>query len=165
MKNTNDNYKKDVLIAALEERYEAMRIIRERVQNIGVWALGFMVAVAGWISQSDSFIALEWKFFYLIALGVAFWALRFRYLSDLKKGFSIQQRVVVRLEKALGLYTPKTFDDLEDPIYPKKWEQAGNAEGDGKFFSSTYLLLYIGFAILAFAMFLQSEHNSFICLF
>ncbi len=165
MKDASYTDKKDILIAALEERYEAMRVIRERVQGVGVWALGLMVAASGWLVQSDAFIAPGRTLFYLIALGVVLWALRFKYFGDLQKGFSAQQRVAVRLEKALGLYTPGAFDEEEDSIYPKKWEQAGSANSDGMFFSSTYLLLYIGVVILALALLLQSEYTFLFCWF
>ncbi len=158
MKEANHSDKKDILIAALEERYEAIRVIRERVQSIGLWALGFMLAATGWLVQSDVFISPKQKLFYTVALGVAFLALRFKYLDDLQKGFAAQQRVAVRLEKTLGLYTSGVFDESGESIYPQKWEQAGNDNGDGKFFTSTYLLLYIGIAILALAILLQPNH-------
>jgi nitrogen fixation-related uncharacterized protein len=161
MKDASHSDKKEILVAALQERYEAMRVIRERVQSIGLWSLGIMLAAAGWLMQSETFIAPKQKLLYIIALGVAFWALRFKYLDDLEKGFSKQQRVAVRIEKALGLYTPGEFDEEEKPIYPQEWEKAGSEGGNGKFFASTYLLLYIGVAILALAILLQPEYHNF----
>lgn len=165
MKGASNIDKKNILIAALGERYEAMRVIRDRVQNIGVWALGIMLAASGWLVQSEVFIAPGRLLLYLLALGVVLWALRFRYLGDLQKGFSEQQRVTVRLEKALGLYMPGVFDDEADSIYPKKWEQSGRVGSDGKFFSGTYLLLYIGVVILAISLSLQSENTFLFCWF
>lgn len=141
--------KKDVLISALEERYKALHVIRERVQSIGVWALGLMTAAAGWLLQGDIWLNPGRKFLYLVVLGITFWALRFKYLEDLQKGFVSQLQVAVRIEEALGLYESGVFDRLKKPIYPTKWKKAGGKHGDGKFFSSTYLLLYIGIAILA----------------
>jgi hypothetical protein len=162
MKDVTHSDKKDILIAALEERYEAMRVIRERVQSVGVWALGLMVATAGWLIQAGIVLTSEQKLLYVIALGVAFWALRFKYLDDLTRGFSAQQRVAVRIERALCLYAPGVFDDSDESIYPQKWEQAGSTNGDGKFFASTYLLLYIGIAILMLTILLQPEHQMFV---
>src|SRR3989338_7046848 len=109
MKEANHSDKKDILIAALEERYEAMRVIRERVQSIGIWSLGLMLAAAGWLIQSDSFVSPERKLLYLFGVGAAFIALRFKYLDDLERGFEGQQKIAVRLERALGLYTPGVF--------------------------------------------------------
>ena len=120
MKEANQSDKKDILIAALGERYEAMRVIRERVQSIGLWALGLMLAAAGWLVQSDVLILPKQKLLYIAALGVALWALRFKYLDDLHKGFSAQQRVAARLEKTLGLYTSRIFDDSGESILPPK---------------------------------------------
>jgi hypothetical protein len=157
MKKFSQTYKKDILIAALEERYEAMHVIRERVQSICVWTLGLMVTAAGWLMQNDIFIPPSRILFYLVALCVVLWTLRFKYLSDLQRGFSSQQRVAARLESALSLYTPGVFDKAKDSIYPKRWEHAGSGNSEGKFFSSTYLLLYIGVVILSLALMFQAD--------
>lgn len=158
MKDINSSDKKDILLAALEERYSAMRIIRERVQVVSVWALGLMVATAGWLVQSNMPIKFEHKVLYVMVLGVSFWVLRFKYFNDLQKGFLSQQRVTIRIEKSLGLYTPGLFDDKNDTIFPIKWECAGDNDGNGKFFASTYLMLYVGIIILVLAILFQPDH-------
>jgi|GEM_PF-3107883 len=90
-----------------------------------------------------------------------FYALRFRYLEDLKRGFKKQQQVAVRLEKALGMYEPNFFDkNEEDPIYPKAWQDAGNKDGNGKFFQSTHLLLYVGFVFLVLSIILTCVEDN-----
>lgn len=140
--------KNNTLIAALNERYNAMRTIRDRVQSVGIWALGLFLGAGGWLIQSQTSLTLSQKLLYMAGLAVAVWVLRFKYLKDLEDGFKSQQRAAVRLEKALGLFSPGVFDDSEEGVYPPKWELAGNSKGEGNFFTSSYLLLYVGAAFL-----------------
>ncbi|MDB5224821.1 MAG: hypothetical protein JWO43_443 [Candidatus Adlerbacteria bacterium] len=133
-----------VLLAALSERYESLRTIRERVQSIGVWALGLLLGIGGWLIQSETTLTSFQKTFYILGILAAFAVLRFKYLEDLSVGFKSQQKITTRLEKALGLFTPGIFDSDTTSIYPQKWEKAGTAEGSGNFFETTYILLYIG---------------------
>jgi hypothetical protein len=133
-----------ILLAALAERYNAQHIIRERVQNIGVWALGLLLGAGGWLIQSGVELSPLKKLIFIIGILIAFIALRFKYISDLQIGFKSQQVRAARIEKTLGLFTPGIFDSETDSIYPTKWEQAGAGKGSGKFFDTTYLLLYIG---------------------
>ncbi len=140
--------KVSILLAALDERYKSMHMIRERVQSTGVWALGLLVAAGGALLQSGVVLPSEQVLLYVIGTLIAFGILRFRYLEDLQKGFKSQQRVTVRLEQSLGLFTPGVFDDDSKSVYPEDWKRAGNGEGGGKFFETTYLLLYVGVAFL-----------------
>jgi hypothetical protein len=155
--------KVDILISALEERYSSVHRIRDRVQSIGIWAIGLLLGAGGWILQSGITYTSGQKFLVLLGVVAAFVVLRFVYLADLQKGFRTQQSVVVRLEKALGLFTPDVFDKTSEPIYPKKWEHAGSHEGSGKFFVATYTLLYVGVAFLILVIlfsgaFVQQPH-------
>ena len=144
----DDNKKADVLLSALEERYGSIHKIRERVQSVGIWTLGLLLGAGGWLIQSEIVLTGLQKTLAILGITAAFVVLRFVYLGDLRKGFKGQQRAAVRLEKALGLFAPGAFNNSEEPIYPKSWEKSGTEEGDGKFFGSTYALLYVGVAFL-----------------
>ena len=141
-----------ILLAALQERYEALRAIRSRVEGLGLWVLGLLLSAAAWIVQSDIIIPKDDKTAYIVALTVAFVILRFKYLRDLSKGFKSQLRVAVNIETALKLYEPGFFDGGKKSIYPNEWAEAGTRIGGGQFFKSTYYLLYVGFGFLAFAI-------------
>lgn len=157
-----DNEQKvSILVSGLEERYKSIHAIRDCIQNICVWALGLMLAASGWLIQSDVQFTSCQKFLYIVGIVVAFWALRFNFLADLYKGFQSQQRVAVRLEKSLGMFAPKVFDDEETTLYPKEWESAGSSNGGGRFFASTYLLLYIGVAALILAILMHDGGHGF----
>ncbi len=155
MKDSDSSKKTDVLIAALNERYSSTKAIRERVQNIGIWALGLLATAGAWVLQSGVVLSPERKFMYLIGIGIAVIVLRHVYLQDLHVGFKGQQKAAVRIETALGLYDVGIFDDEKESVYPEKWKKAGTDGGDGSFFSSTYVLLYLGAAFLAVAIVLS----------
>ena len=147
----NDN-KTDILLAALDERYKSIHAIRERVQSIGVWALGILFGTGGWLIQSGVALSSFEKGIYLFGVVVAFIVLRFYYLEDLCKGFKNQLRITARLEKTLGLFSPNFFDSSDTPIYPKEWEKSGTQEGNGNFFYASYLLIYVGIVFLVIAI-------------
>ena len=149
---TADEHKTQILIAALEERYKAIHIIRDRVQSIGIWSLGLLLGASAWIIQSEQGLDPFKKTIYIIGALSAAAVLRFDYLEDLKRGFKGQQRVAARLEKALGLYDSGKFDASGESIYPKEWERAGTETGNGKFFATTYNLLYVSVGLLVIAI-------------
>lgn len=148
----NDEQKIQVLIAALEERYQAMRAIRERVQSIGLWILGLLAGAGGWLLQSETELSLTEQTISVLGLAIGLLALRFWYLADLKRGFAGQQRVAATIEEALGLYSPGALGLADRSIYPASWREAGKLAGKGQFFASTYGLLYVGAGFLTIVL-------------
>lgn len=140
----DDGQKVDVLLAALAERYGALRTVRERVQSIGIWALGLLVAAGGWLIQTEEDLTCPERWIAVLGLVGAVAVLRCVYLADLQRGFAAQQRTAAKLEAALGLYDVGVFDRSDAPIYPPSWANAGEEKGSGRFFVSTYALLYVG---------------------
>ena len=135
-----------ILLALLNRRYESIEKIRERVYNISIWTLGVFLGAAGLIVQGN--IQLDWpaKIFAALAETFAMVAVMF-YLKDLEKGFRNQFRVTIQLEKALGLSEPGAFG-LDKGLLPPEWAEAGTKKAKGRFFRNTYLLLYLGAALL-----------------
>lgn len=150
----NDEQKVAVLLAALAERYHAMRTIRERVQSIGLWVLGLLAAAGGWLIQSKTELSDNERWIGIVGLAAALLALRFWYLADLQKGFAGQQRVAATIERALGLFEPGALGLIDAAIYPASWNDAGRKDGKGRFFSSSYALLYVGVSFLAAVLFM-----------
>lgn len=144
--------KTDILIAALNERYESLRTIRERAQNVALTTLGLMLGAAGWLIQSDKMFACLEKAVAIGGLVAALAVLRFVYLRDLRVGFQGQQRTAARLETALQLYSPGSFVEDAEPLYPASWASAGTEEGSGRFFVSMHILIYVGAAFLIFCI-------------
>ncbi len=150
MKLKKDNT--EVLLFALKERYESQHKIRDRVQSIGIWSLGLLLAASGWLMQEETILTFYQKLFMGLGVIVGFIILRYVYLADLYKGFCSQQRVAVRLEKILGFYTKGVYDNSNKTIFPKEWISAGYSNSGGKFFDSTYLFLFIGGVFLVLAI-------------
>lgn len=150
--NLDKDNKVSILLSALEERHTSLHAIRERAENIGIWSLGILLGAGGWLLQSQDALTNLQKLTMVLGATIAFWTLRFIYLKDLQIGFKNQQCIIVRLEKALGFFTPHIFDDLDEPIYPMSWQKAGTEDGDGKFFHSVYILLYVGIAFLVISI-------------
>ncbi|WP_296167499.1 hypothetical protein [uncultured Brevundimonas sp.] len=148
----DDGKKADVLLAALGERYSALRAIRERVQSIGIASLGLQAAAGGWLLQTDDGLTSSEVWVCLLGLIGAVLVLRGVYLADLQKGFSAQQRTAVKLETALGLFEVDVFDRSGSPMYPASWARAGEDTGSGRFFATTFALIYLGAAFLGLAM-------------
>lgn len=149
--------KVSILLAALEERYKSIHTIRERVQSTGVWALGLLVAASGTLFQSEINLPLPITIFCVIGVLFSLGVLRFMYLENLERGFNKQLRVAVRLEKALGLFSVGIFDNEDTSVYPDEWKNAGSGKGAGKFFETTYLLLYAGTGFLLASIIVASS--------
>ncbi len=153
------NKKIDILLHSLSERYNSLHKIRGRVQGIGIWSLGVMVGICGWLLKGDIILNIFQKTIYILAAIGAFLVIRFLYLNDLKKGFKSQQRVAVKIEKSLKLFEPGFFL-TGDSIFPMKWLDAGTNEGEGKFFQTTYILLYIGILFVVLSILFNGVNNN-----
>lgn len=146
------NKKIDILISALEERYNAQHLIRKRVQDVGLWVLGILAVASGWVITNTCSINLKNGFLFILFSVLCYMILKYHYLEDLNRGFKKQQRVTVKIEELLGFYEPNFFKEDSSALYPDSWKNAGTKKGDGGFFETTYYLLYLGFGILIFSI-------------
>jgi hypothetical protein len=152
---TDHALKSEILLAALSERYEALRVIRERVQTTGLTVIGLLLGAGGWLIQSDKLFSCAEKIVATAGVLAAIAVLRWVYFSDLYKGFSSQQRVAATIENELGLFTPGALGGTE-AIYPETWSRAGQENGPGGFFSATYWMLLVGTAFLIVTIWVSS---------
>lgn len=146
--NLNNKQNNEILLVVLKERYESVHKIRERVQTVSIWSLGLLLGASGWIIQSKTKFNFQQQVFSISGIILSFIVFRFMFLEDLLKGFRSQQQTMVRIEKALGLFTPNTFNKSKEAIYPKSWEDVGKLGCEGKFFNSTFYLIYVGIILL-----------------
>jgi len=149
--------KVSILVSALEARYHALDAIRDRTQSICIWALGLLLAAAGWLVQTNVILGDDQTAVFCIGVAASWVVLRLVFLADLRRGFKAQQRVAAGLEVLLGLYAPHRFGPESEAAYPEVWRQAGSKSGRGRFFQSTYLLLDLGLVMLLVAILSRSE--------
>lgn len=113
-----------------------------------------MIAASGWIVGLNEPLVKQEKCLIIFAVIIGFSVLRFFYLSDLNKGFWNQQKVIIKLEKILGLYEDAFYSE-SGSIYPENWAVTGGKEGPGNFIFSTNLLIYTGVGIFVFSLLIR----------
>ncbi len=148
----DENSKINILLSALQERYNAQHIIRKRVQETGIWILGILTVASGWVITNSYFINIKNGIIFIIFSILCYVVVKYHYLSDLNKGFKGQQRITSKIEKQLGFYDKDFFGTDSGSLYPEIWLNSGTEKGEGKFFMTTYYLLYLGFGVLIFSI-------------
>jgi hypothetical protein len=149
--------KVSVLISALEARYHALDAIRDRTQAVCIWALGLLLAAAGWLIAKGQILSADQTVVASLGVAATWIVLRLVFLADLQRGFRAQQKVAAGLEDALGFYAPGRFGPGSEALFPEVWRQAGTKGGRGRFFQSTYLLLDFGLLMLLTAILSRSD--------
>lgn len=129
---------KETLLQGLQERYSAIRTIRERVYNITIWSLGVLLALGWGIVQMEKDYNCLYKVFFIIILLSASLVLYYFYLKDLELGFYKQREIAGKLEKELWFFTKTKY---RDSLYPEEWMTPKK----GHFFRNSYIV--IGFWI------------------
>jgi len=141
-------YKTDILLNALSERYKSIHLIRERIQTVSIWILGLLIAGAAWVYQSNIyFTQIELLGILITIIFIWFCVYKF-YLSDLVKGFNGQRKIAAKIEKNLGFYSKRYFSEEEESLYSEEWKNSGKEKSEGRFVRNTYFLLAIGFILL-----------------
>ena len=82
--DVNVQQKIEILLVVLQERYNSLHIIRERVQSISLWILGILLSASGWLFQADIYITYEQKILYTTLLLGIWYILTKLYFSDLE---------------------------------------------------------------------------------
>src|SRR3989339_1786543 len=145
--DVNVQQKIEILLVVLQERYNSLHIIRERVQSISLWILGILLSASGWLFQADIYITYEQKILYTTLLLGIWYILKKLYFSDLEKGFNNQRQILAKIEDSLGLYKKSYYNNSEDTLYPKEWRHSGEKGSEGRFFQNTYNLIAVSFGI------------------
>lgn len=148
--NISDDKQVDVLLHALTERYSSIHIIRERLQNLGIWTLGILFAASGWLFQSDVYLYAHEQIILLTILVALVFVLFSTYIKDLEQGFKNQLQVAAKIEDELGLYSEDKL--TKKPLYPLSWKSAGTEMKEGKYFDTNRTLILTGALVLSLAI-------------
>lgn len=110
----------EILLKCLDERYQAIHTIRERLQNISIRILWILFWCSWFLFQANMYICRFEKILILLVIRISFYILQKYYIEDLKKWFNTQRKVAAEIEKSLWLYKPWEFSDDKKTIYPKE---------------------------------------------
>lgn len=154
----SNDLKIQILISALEERYRAQHIIRERTYKFCTWTLGVFLIVGGWFATGNATLDGQISVVLAVSLVIIVMIVRRTFLRDLEIGFNGQMRAAANLEEMLHLYDPAYFGSDKTEIYPPAWRNAGTSQHGGNFFRVNFLLLYVGTAALLISWIVNYLH-------
>ena len=118
MNQLNDDQKVSVLLAILQERYNASHKIRERSIKFTLWISGMAIGL-GWLLISQKSLFLPQRIA-LTLLILALFAGTLYFLMGLRRGFQKNREVTINCERALGMHDDGVFSS-DDPLLPKEY--------------------------------------------
>ena len=108
----------DILLAQLEERYEALYKMRDRSMQFVLWILGLGLGMS-WLLINKETFTLEQKILIsilLIVLGVT----TLYFVCSIGRGFNVTRQIIIKLETSLKLYD-KNYYNISDSILPQEY--------------------------------------------
>lgn len=126
------------LLSALQERYNSMHNMRERVQNISLRLLWILLGVSWWIAQSNILFNCDEKIVIVLFIIVLIFIF-YKYFEDLKEWIIKQKEIASKIEEKLWFFS------WEDSIYPQKRKEKST---EWPFLKSHYLMLWFWFFLL-----------------
>lgn len=140
----NDDQKIPVLLAVLQERYNASHKIRERSIKFTLWISGMAIGL-GWLLISHKSLFLPQRIA-LTLLIVAFFAGTFYFLMGLRRGFQKNREATINCEHALGLHEDGFFLSA-GPLLPTEYTRTKRKWSDH--FHTLYVwIILIGVSLL-----------------
>lgn len=140
----NTDQRLRVLLAELQERYNASHKIRERSAHFTLWLSGMAIGL-GWLLITQTALTLSQR----IALTLFIFALfggAVYFIIALHKGFLKNREAMIKIEKALGLYEPG-FYLPETPLLPEEYKRPKRKWSNH--FSTLYIwLIIVGLSLL-----------------
>jgi hypothetical protein len=112
------NEKTPILLAVRGTTQESLREMRARVFSIVSTAITLFTVFIGWFVQRSAKTSLPETLLFICII-LMFWIGNLLILIDIRRGYIKTMGISVRVEKALGLYEAKVFD--EEPIFPSSY--------------------------------------------
>lgn len=142
-----DDQKHQTLLAALQERYNASHNMRERSIQFTLWISGMAIPI-GWLLISQQQLALVQKLaltLFIVALfGGTAW-----FMLGLKRGFLKNREVMIRCERALGMYETGVYL-ADSPLLSAEYCST-NRKWSDHFSTLTVWLLTVAMSLLILA--------------
>ena len=139
----SEEKKLEILLAQLQERYEALHKMRNRSMQFVLWILGLGLGMA-WLLINEAELSSTQRLFltiFLIVISLAVWL----FVHAIACGFKANRGIIIRIEKALKLYE-KDYYDIPESILPTEF----SCQKCGKtgHFNTLYMLIIIVFTTL-----------------
>lgn len=116
----SENQKIQVLLAELQERYNASHRIRERSIRFTLWISGMAIGL-GWLLITQKTLMFSQRIA-LTLLILALFAGTLYFIMGLKRGFRKNRESMINTERALGMYDPGTYLE-EISLLPEEYSQ------------------------------------------
>ena len=145
----SEEQKLNVLMAQLQERYEALHKMRDRSMQFVLWILGFGLGMV-WLLINEAILTCIQQCaitLLLVLLGIA----TFLFVCGIERGFEASRKIIIKLETALKLYE-KDFYTKQESILPH--EYADNKKKWTDHFRTLYVIIitvFIAIIVLTWA--------------
>ena len=114
----NDDHKLQILLAELQERYNASHKIRERSIQFTLWISGMAIGL-GWLLISQTGLELSQRVALTLLISALF-AGTIHFISGLGRGFRKNREAMIKCERALGMHDSGVY--LTDaPLLPLEY--------------------------------------------
>jgi len=138
-----ENKKLEVLMAQLQERYDASHKMRDRSMQFTLWILGLGLGM-GWLLISETTLSCSQQVaitVFLVLLNiVTIWFVR-----AIHRGFENNRQIVIRLETILKLHEQNSYGIAESILPPKYSEMKRKWTGH---FETLYAVILVVFVTL-----------------
>jgi hypothetical protein len=114
------NEKTPILLAVRGTTQESLREMRARVFSIVSTAITLFTVFIGWFVQRPAKTSLPETLLFICII-LLFWIGNLLILIDIRRGYIKTMGISVRVEKALGLYEAKVFDEEDESIFPSSY--------------------------------------------
>lgn len=145
-----EDKKLDILMAQLQERYEALHKMRDRSMQFVLWIIGFGLGMA-WLLIHESPLSTLQKYavaFLIIIIG----SISIIFVHGIARGFRNNRNILIEIESMLGLYEPG-FYGPNGAVLPKSF--AKNKSRCTDHFNTLYLLMVVVFILLIVLTFMN----------
>lgn len=139
----SEKQKLDVLLAQLQERYNASHKMRDRSMQFALWILGFGLGM-GWLLINETKLSCLQQVMitlFLVLLNITtLW-----FLYAIRRGFENNRQIVIRLETILKLHEQNSYGIAESVLPPKYSNMKRKWTGH---FETLYVIVLVVFITL-----------------
>ncbi len=150
----NEDQKLLVLLAELQERYNASHKIRERSTQFTLWISGMAIGL-GWLLISQTTYSLSQRIALTLLIASLFIGTVY-FIMGLRRGFKKNREAMIRCEGALGMHDTGVYLEGK-PLLPMEYSQINHK------WSDHFCTLCVWLIIIAMSLFILTwapSHSS-----